>query len=194
MKKIWYILLAIGLACTNPFSTRTPEKPTGNQPIQPVNSLQTNPDSLLAKMKYAFRDRNVNFYLDCLADANTVHLNFTFVPQQNESYRLVAWTRQDEYNYFNRLVSNKDIEKITLQIYNLRPWSIIGSSQDTMQTRFNYEIELDFKTRQEYYRGESVFKVVRSSQSLWYITYWEDLALSADHADSTWSTLKANYR
>ncbi len=194
MKKIWYIFLVFLVACTNPFTTRTPEKPTSSPGVKPANSLQTSPDSLFSKLKYAFRDRNVNYYLECLADVNTTHLPFTFVPQQNESYRLVAWTRQDEYNYFNRLISNKELDHITLQIYNLRPWNTVGASQDTLQTRFNYEIKLDFKTRREYYRGESVFKILRSDQSLWYIFYWEDLALTADQADSTWSTLKANYR
>lgn len=172
MKKICFILTAVFLlGCTNPFSTRTPEKPASNQQPQAVNSLQTNPDSLLAKMQYAFRDKNVNYYLECLADADIVQTRFVFVPQQNESYRLNAWSRQDEYNYFNRLTNNNAIQTIILQIFNVRDWTLIGAGQDTMQTRFDYEIELNFKTRREYYRGQSIFKIVRSAQSLWYVSY-----------------------
>ncbi len=194
MKRIFIIFSLFLLSCTNPFSTREPQAPAFRSTPQPVNSLQNHPDSLLSKLKYAFQEKNINYYYDCLADSSLLHVEYSFVPQQNESYRLVGWTRQDEYNYFNRLIGNSDIENLILQIYDRQDWVTVSASQDTMQTRFSYEIEIDFKLRKEYYRGQSIFKIVRSPQSLWYIYYWEDLKLGSDSADSTWSTLKANYR
>lgn len=188
---IWLILL---VGCTNPFSTRTPGHPQAGEQPQAVNSLQNYPDSLLAKLKLAFAEKNINYYMDCLADSTEINISYTFVPQQSEALRLANWTVQDEYNYFYLLTTHKDITDIILQVYNIRDWTLVGASQDTIQTRFSYEIEIDFQTEKEFYRGESIFKLARSQQSLWYVFYWEDLLLNSDQTDSTWSTLKANYR
>ncbi|MEJ2634802.1 MAG: hypothetical protein P8184_05865 [Calditrichia bacterium] len=193
--KIFFIISFIFLiGCTNPFGTREPDKPRSNNPTQPINSLQNYPDSLLAKFKYAFGQKDINYYMQCLADSTLINARFVFIPQQNESYRLPFWTREDEFNYFNRLINNKDINNLLLQIYNVQDWTILGASQDTMQTRFSYEIEIDYKLKKEFYRGQSIFKIVRSPQTLWYVYFWEDLQANSNDADSTWSTLKANYR
>ncbi len=191
MKRLSIIFLLFFLCCTNPFATRNPDKPAQNTNPQPVNSLQNYPDSVIWKMQYAFSEKNSNYYMDCLADPS-----FKYVPQQNESYRLTGWTRDDEYNYFNSLINNNDVVNLKLIIDKdkIQPATPIGSSQDTMQTRFEYEIEINFKLRKEYFRGQSILKLFRSQQSLWYIYYWEDLQITSDDADSTWSTLKANYR
>jgi hypothetical protein len=188
MKRKFIVFVILFLSCTNPFSTRNPEEPT-NRP-QLVSNLQNNPDSLLVKLQHAFRDENINFYMDCLADSH-----YTFIPEQNEAPRIPQWTLQDEFNYFNRLINNNDIKKIILQIYNVQTWNLIGASQDTLQSQFNYEIEVNIKANErEIYQGESIFKIFRSQQSLWYIYYWEDLENNSDETDSTWSTLKVNYR
>lgn len=189
MKKICGFILIILIGCTNPFSTRDPKNPDQTNRVQTANSLQNNPDSLLAKLQYAFEESDINFYRECLADSK-----FIFIPQQDESFRLTLWTLQDETNYFNRLATNKNIERMILQLFNIQEWIFTGSSQDTMQSRLSYEIELKFKTKKELYQGESIFKIFRNSQSLWFIFYWEDLKLENNSTDSTWSTLKANYR
>ncbi len=193
-KKFILIVVFFLSACTNPFSTRTPEEPAINTKPHSINSLQNHPDSLFSKLKYAFKEKNVNYYIECLADPARVKTVFTFMPQQNEAYRLTDWTLQDEFNYFSRLVNNKDIQKVNLQIYNVEDWTFVSNTQDTMQSRFSYEITLYLKTKKEYYRGQSIFKILRSFQSLWYIYLWEDFQLNSKQVDSTWSTLKANYR
>ncbi len=194
MKKFLLVVLVLFASCTNPFVTREPEPPAVATRPQPGNTLQNNPDSLLLKLQYAFRDKNVNFYTDCLSDGERVTPAFYFVPSQNEAQRFPFWSRRDEYYYFNQLATNSDLEKMSLQLFNVADWTYLGASQDTMQTNFAYEIQLKFKLRREIYRGEGVFKIVRSSQSLWYIYYWEDFEKTAGANDSTWSTLKINYR
>ncbi len=196
MKKFYVLFIIFLMSCTNPFSTREPKKPELTNNLRPVNSLQNNRDTLLAKLQYAFREKNKNFYIECLADSMLpdVGTEFEFIPQQDAVPRLTGWTLQDEENYFNRLVSSDEIDDIRLQIYNVQDWVLAGSSQDTMQTRFSYQIEINFPTRQEIYEGQSIFKILRSTQSLWYIYFWEDLKLQSDQDNGTWSTLKADYR
>lgn len=194
MKKLLFVYLIFLAGCTNPFSTREPDTPALSTAPQAVNSLQNHPDSLFSKLKYAFKEKNVNFYLECIVDPARLNTGFTFIPHQNEMSRLLSWTRQDEYNYFNGMVNDENTVSLDLQIYSIQDWTLTGASQDTMQSRFSYEITLKFKTKKEVYKGRSIFKILRSSQSLWYVYYWEDLQLEANQAGGTWSTLKALYR
>jgi hypothetical protein len=194
MKKVQFFILFFLVSCTNPFSTREPEQPVLTSTPQAVNSLQNHPDSLFTKIKYAFKEKNVNYYLDCLIDPTRWHINYTFIPHQHEMSRLISWNRQDEYNYFYGIINDENTISFDLQIFSIQDWTLIGASQDTMQSRFSYEIALNLKNKKEYYRGRSIFKIFRSPQSLWYIYYWEDLQLEANQTEGTWSTLKASYR
>ncbi len=188
-------LLAFLLGCTNPFSTRTPEKPPIDTHSQPVNALQSSPDSLFKKLQLAFSDKNINYYMDCLSEEERTGVVFDFKPSENEIYRFIDWQRQNENNYFNRLVNTQDLQAIKLQIFNNdQGWTLTSDSQDTMQTQVSYEIMLQFKLKKEYYRGESLFRVVRSPQSLWYVFFWEDFNSGNANSDSTWSTLKYSYQ
>jgi len=129
-----------------------------------------------------------------LADFSKVGVPFIFVPQQDAALRLQGWTRQDEINYFRKLIKDKARNDLYLQIYSIDGPQQVGASQDTLQVQFKYQIELNLLTSKENYQGQSIFRIFRSPQSLWYIYYWEDLELSSDKTDSTWSILKATYR
>lgn len=197
MKRILPIVLLILAGCTNPFSTREPDKPASGNVLQQANTLQNHPDSLLAKLLYAFDEKNRFYYRECFADTERVGVEseFRFLASPNERYRLTGWTLQDEINYFDKLSTNPDILAKRLQIFNKQPeWTEVSASQDSLQNRFSYEIELTYKDHKEVYKGQSIIRIMRSSQSLWYIQYWEDLYLDTKQSDSTWSTLKANYR
>jgi hypothetical protein len=194
VKKIFIILFFLLWGCTNPFSTRDPKSPDITNPIQPISNLQSNPDSLLKQLQYAFQEPDWNYYEALLVNPSQFSLNFVFVPQQDAAYRLVDWNRQDELNYFRNLTTDKSRNDLLLQIYNVQGPVQIGASQDSMLVQFYYQIEINLTVRKEYYQGQSIFRIFRSSQSLWYIYFWEDLQLTAGKADSTWSILKAVYR
>lgn len=194
MKRLFFIFISFLIACTNPFDTREPKPPLSNNQIQPISNLQNNPDSLFKQLQFAFQEPNWNYYDALIVDSAQLKIDFTFVPQQEAAYRLQNWTRQDEQNYFRRLVTNKDRNDLFLQIFNIQGPVQIGASQDTLQVQFSYQIKIDLKIKREYYEGQGIFKIFRSSQSLWYIYYWEDLKSGSDLADSTWSILKAAYR
>ncbi len=194
MKRIFIIIFFLTWGCTNPFDTRDPRTPEITNPIQPLSNLQSNPDSLLRQLQYAFQEPNWNYYEALLVNPSVYPINFTFIPQQDAAYRLVGWSRQDELNYFRKLITDKGKNDLILQIYNVQGPVQIGASQDTLLLQFYYQIEINLKVRKEYYEGQGVFRIFRSPQSLWYIYFWEDLQLAPGNADSTWSILKANYR
>ena len=148
----------------------------------------------MKQLQYAFQEPNWNYYEALLVNPSQFSLNFVFVPQQDAAYRLVDWNRQDELNYFRNLTNDKSRNDLLLQIYNVQGPVQIGASQDSMLVQFYYQIEINLTVRKEYYQGQSIFRIFRSSQSLWYIYFWEDLQLTAGKADSTWSILKAVYR
>ncbi len=182
--------------CTNPFATRDAEQPdlgTG----QTVNgkSLQTNPDSLLRKVEKSFQFRDPQSYKDCFADSLEVGTEFHFVPEKDEQFRFLNWTRDDEILYFTNFVNNQDIVSMALMFTEQTPWTPINpSTQDTLQTSFTYLINVKFRTKRERYQGRSILRILKSSAELWYIYQWEDFKLQTAMTDSTWSTLKANYR
>jgi hypothetical protein len=194
MNKFFIISLILFIGCTNPFDTREPGKPDIKEPIQPINHLQNNPDSLLKQLQYAFMEPNRNYYESLLADPELTGINFLFVPEPNAALQLTGWTRQDEENYFQKLTQDKNRNDIILHISNVDGPFEIGPSKDTLQTSFSYKIEINLLARKEYYRGQCIMNLFRSSQSLWYIYYWEDLLEGSEGSDSTWSILKATYR
>jgi hypothetical protein len=185
------ILALLYLSCTNPFSTRSPEDPDlgGGKP---KSQLQTDPDSLLSKLRSSFGLRDVTDYQECLADSFQVGKNFVFIPENREINRLANWNLQDEANYFNKLINSDNLEDINITFNTLNYWQQV-EGPDTLQIEFSYQIEIKFITRTELYQGTSIIKILKSSSSLWYIFYWRDFYNSNDPAD-TWSTLKANYR
>lgn len=180
-------------SCTNPFSTRSPEAPniTGNQ--QSFN-LQTDPDSLLSKLRNSFISMDVTDYQECLADSAQVGKSLTFIPESREIARLPDWNLQDEINYFNNLINTENLRNINVVFKDFSDWIPTPTSSDTQQIQFSYQLDLQFRTKTENYQGRSLIKILRSSSSLWYIFYWEDSKINSDDQEGTWSTLKADYR
>lgn len=195
MKMKIYIVIGflafLYFGCTNPFSTRSPEDPDlgGGRPS---SQLQTDPDSLLSKLKSSFGLRDVTDYQECLADSFQIGKNFVFIPENREINRLANWNLQDEANYFNKLINSDGLEDINISFNTPNAWTFI--SADTQQIEFSYQIEVEFITKTEFYQGTSIIKILQSSSSLWYIFYWQDLKINSNDPSDTWSTLKANYR
>lgn len=191
-RDIVIVILSLAVfSCTNPFSTRTPETPNlgGGRP---KSLLQTDPDSLLSKLRSSFTLKDITDYQECLADSFQVGKNLIFIPENREINRLVDWNLQDEANYFNKLVNSDGLRDITITFDTPNTWTFL--SADTQQIEFSYQIEVKFITKTEFYQGTSIIKILKSSSSLWYIFHWQDLKINANDPSDTWSTLKADYR
>ncbi len=195
-KKIaWYFIFFLlgALACTNPFSLRTPEPPILDSG-QNVLNLQSDPDSLLKKMQVAFAERNSTYYVETLASPETTGRTFVFVPEKSESYRFTGWNRTEEGNYFFNLINQPELKGLTLRLFDAEAWRQAPTSVDTLTTNVSYEIVVRKITRTERFVGRAAFTVIRNSLSQWYIWRWEDFKQQDDQIEGTWSTLKANYR
>jgi len=177
--------------CTNPFSTRTPEEPNIFEGDGVSDTRQTDPDALFSKFLNSISSKNVSHYQECLADDQQGGINFLFIPENREFSRLTNWTKQDEINYFNKIINTEEIQEIDV-IFSDR--SDVQIATDTLETQVQYELNIQFRTKIENYQGRSILKILRSSSSLWYIYYWEDLSLNSNITNNTWSTLKADYR
>jgi hypothetical protein len=191
---IFGFLLFIILSCTNPFSTRSPEDPIINSNNQIAN-LQTDPDSLLSKLRQSFILKDITDYQECISDSFQVGKNFVFIPENREISRMTNWSLQDEKNYFNQLINSGELQNIDIVFYDQLSWNNTpATSVDTMETYFSYQMTFQFRTKTEYFQGRSLIKILRSPASLWYIFYWQDFRINPNDQHDTWSTLKANYR
>lgn len=191
---IFGFLLFGVMNCTNPFSTRSPEEPIINSNNQ-ISNLQTDPDSLLSKLRRSFILKDITDYQECLSDSFQVGKNFIFVPENREISRMTNWSLQDEKNYFNQLINSGELQNIDIIFYDQTSWNNTPpTSVDTMETYFSYQMTFQFRTKTEYYQGRSLIKILRSPASLWYIFYWQDFRINPNDQFDTWSTLKANYR
>lgn len=180
-------------ACANPFSTRSPENPESGSGQTPIdNTLQTNPNTILAKIAQTFRLKDSRSYLECFATETMIPGGFHFVPENDESARLSNWTVQDENNYFTNFTSI--VQTATIDFSNESPPTPVRISQDTLQIDFNYLITAQFRTNTERFQGRSIIRILKGSNQLWFIYEWEDLRLETDENPITWSTLKANFR
>lgn len=186
------VLLGTAFYCTNPFDTRTPEEPDpGGQPTV-GNGLQNTPNTVLTQIKLSFEEENSQLYQDCFADPLKIGATFMFLPEQDEATRLVNWTLDNEKQYFRNFINSDELKKVELTYNTL---SEIQVTVDTFKTEFTYEITAEFITKTDRYQGRSILGLLRAqSNQLWYIYEWVDLRLGPEQSDSTWSTLKANYR
>ena len=185
------IFIVLSISCTNPFSTRTPEEPEIGVGDPGSDVSQTDPTALLEKFSNSFTVQNVSHYQECLSDLDNIGISFFFIPENREFSRLTNWTKQDEINYFNKLINTEDIQEIALDFTNR---SDVQIASDTVETQLDYLIDVKFRTKSENYQGRTILKMLRSPASLWYIYAMEDLTINSESESSTWSKLKADYR
>jgi len=193
---ILIILIITALACcTNPFSTREPEKPdSGNQ----IYENTTEPKIVLDNMINAIKEKNVNEYKKLFISEDDIH-SFTFEPEPSFiEFFLSKWTIQDEEAYFSNLVSqstgNYPILNLTFDIsqdeYPFRE-IISGTQGDSVQTEsMSYIFNVNDGDSIAKYSGNVKFKLFRSeADQFWYIYYWRDNAIDENY-NQTWTNLK----
>lgn len=186
--------LVILIHCTNPFSTRDPEKPdSGNQ----VYENPTQPGIVLDNMIMAIKEKNINEYKKVFAPEGYEH-TFRFEPEPSLSSEnfFSKWSIQDEQSYFNNLVSKSTgtYPKLNLS-FNISDYSftsiISGSESDSVRTNnMQYVLTVDPGDSTTVYTGNTEFKLFRSqTDQFWYIYYWQDNAIDKNYSQ-TWTNLK----
>jgi hypothetical protein len=179
--------------CTNPFSTRNPEKPdSGNQ----VYENATEPKIVLDNLIMAIKEKNVNEYKKIFA-SETVGHSFTFEPEPSLIENFVGkWTIQDEESYFTNLVSSSSGNYPILNLsFNVSEYSftplISGSESDSVRTNnMQYILTVNPGDSTTIYKGNTEFKLFRSKiDQFWYIYHWKDNAIDQNY-NETWTNLK----
>jgi hypothetical protein len=133
--------------------------------------------------------------VSCFIDNSLVPtLVYQFKPDESiPSERFQGWSLSDEENYLHNIVAEAGM--ITFEYIDAASitFTPISASIDSVQTSpfvYKLQVELDSLTT---FSGIARMKLVKNSNSLWAIYYWEDTR-NAESNPKTWSLLKATYR
>ena len=195
IQKITAVLIATAVlqACTNPFGTRSAEKPDADKNSD-IFEQPTTSEVVLSNLRYALIQKNVSNYMSCFIDTSLIQLfQFTFKPDENiPSERFQNWSLPDEENYLRNVFTSTGTIQLEYSDKNISITPISSSLDSVQTTPFAYQLKVE-KDGIKTYSGMARMKLVKNSNSLWAIYYWEDTR-DIDNNSNTWSLLKATYR
>ncbi len=181
-------------SCKNPFATREAEPPNTNQSSW---RFPVDPAIVLENMKFAFLEKNVENYLQCLADSNAL---FKFIPDDYEATTnsgiFERWNLSLEQSYVNKIftsIPDDSTRKLEFSADIKR-----NDFPDSVQIRTDYAIELHHILSKSYpkqAKGKADFWFIRRN-GYWVITRWDDHETEIDSIASrlpSWSTIKASF-
>jgi hypothetical protein len=188
------LIITVMVCCTNPFATRPPEKPATDKNSD-IFDQPTSCEVVLSNFRYALIQKNVSNYMSCFIDTSLVK-SFVYRFKPDESFPaegFQGWSLTDEENYLRNVftkASTVNFEYIDAVNITFTP---ITAAIDSVQTSpFVYELKVGLDSLTTF-SGIARMKLVKNSNSLWAIYYWEDTR-NAESNPNTWSLLKADYR
>jgi hypothetical protein len=180
-------LVTLGCA-KDPFSTRRPSRPTGEQgtyrtPVDPQIALDTN-------LYYAMNERNATHYSSTLAESLIFIFDYTLAGPPDSS---LSWDAAEENRIARNLFAGAPALAATW-------WPTPGRTdryEDSLAILYRtYEITASISEQggiiQYEFRGEMVVHLARNPQDLWWIVRWEDL--HKGDGTSSWADLKSRFR
>jgi hypothetical protein len=188
------LLAVVWVTCTNPFATRSVEKPITDKNSD-IFDQPTSCEVVLSNLRNALLQQNVSNYMSCFIDTSLVQsFDFRFKPDDSfPPERFQGWSLRDEENYLRNVFTAArtiGFEYADLAAISFTPISAGIDSVQTSPFAYLLRVELDSVTA---YAGIARMKLVKNSNSLWAIYYWEDTRNSESNPN-TWSLLKAFYR
>jgi hypothetical protein len=187
-------IAVVMVCCTNPFTTRSGEKPAIDQNSD-IFDQPTSCEDVLSNLRYALIQKNVSNYMSCFIDTSLVQ-SFVYRFKPDESFtseRFQGWSLTDEENYFRNVfteATSVSFEYVDAKNITFTP---ISAAIDSVQTSpFVYELQVQLDSLASF-SGIARMKLVKNSNSLWAIYYWEDMR-NAESNPNTWSLLKAIHR
>jgi len=186
---IWGMFLFV--SCQNPFTTRDPEAPSGEQTswIQPIA-----PEIVIANLQSSILERNIENYIRCFGLADDVRKNFTFVPEISVSNNFQGifanWSISEERIYMNNLFGFTHADSTS----NLR-FTDITEIQfgDSVSTTKEYDLFIAHTnpTAPTIVNGRMVLNIRKGSDALWFISSWSDIKTGSS---PVWTLLKAEFK
>ncbi|MHC1737035.1 MAG: hypothetical protein AB9882_03370 [Ignavibacteriaceae bacterium] len=169
------------------FTARNPEPP--NEPrsnFQPALSSEI----VLKNLVNSLSDKNTQNYLSCLTGSSFSKLNYSFIPSAEAISKFPIfsedWNLLNEEQYLNNIIA-KMPEDIPITL----------SFQDTLRTiqgdsvfysaKYSLSVPHNDVNIPNNFQGELKFKLIRDSQNIWSIFFWQDIKTSAN---PSWSELK----
>jgi len=194
MNQIFFVslLIILGLACENPFSTRKAEPPDTQNRFTFIPP--TNPGFVFINLQFAIRERNVENYILSFIDSTQSQRRFTFVPDQGaataNSGTFEHWSLENERLYLFQLLQATPGD--SLLNLSFREESRSETSETATFTQ-NYEMVIEHSRTNiaTEFRGQSKFFLERNETGDWAIYRWEDFTNSVD---PSWSELKAAFQ
>ena len=176
--------------CQNPFSTREPEQPSGQQAAwnQPVAH-----EIVLDNLRSAISEKNVENYIRCFGLTDAVRENFLFVPELSVANNYLGvftnWSIIEERNYINHLFSLLSPDSVSsLILTNVTEFSY----GDSVRTTGEYDLLITHTnpSAPKQVLGRMELKLRKDAGALWYISSWIDLK-TGDFP--VWSMIKAEF-
>lgn len=179
---VFVSVTAIG--CNNPFSTRTPEKPTGGvADIRPAKE----PEDVIHNLTVSFEGLVINEYLNVFSE------DFIFNPDESDSIKYELefadrWDKQAEnifaYNFFDTTVVNLIEFPGDIPDYEYHPES------DSYE--YNYFIDITHRDNSYYYvQGRAYLYFRKNDEDMYEIIRWVDKKISP--SIQSWGELRARY-
>ena len=193
LRDITILTVLLLCACTNPFTTRDIEEPDINDSSD-IFDQPTNYEVVLSNFRYAIIQKNISNYMNCFVEPSLAYnLSFKFVPDRTiESEKFIDWDITYERIYLNT-VFNQSMN-ISLEYLDEIIYTNISQSPDSVQTNsFRYELRISFENEEAVYSGRARMKLIKNTNAIWAIYFWEDSKL-VNFDGSSWSNLKANYK
>ncbi len=185
---ILIVLLVLVFGCRNPFATREPEPPTGEQlPLLEPTSAE----NVLKNLEISCEYMSINDYMDTLSE------DFLFVPDGSDSERFPdvfsePWGREEESIFCQRLFDKEMTTLISFSSSVDSNATVIEETAEFVHYRYDYHIALIHHHHTDAPRsvkGSAEFSLRCDQQGNWIIFQWED-----EKTDShTWGELRATF-
>ena len=191
-----FILLVISVfaaaGCTNPFTTRAPEKPEeGRLSFIPPRT----PEVVLINLRNAILEQNVENYLFSLGDSTRLAQGYTYIPDAGVASEnpgvFERWTLENEKRWFSQLRALLPAD--SLRILSLQPVQNTLFADSALFIE-NYTLTVRHTQQNRgipaVLMGQARFFMASDQFGDWAIYRWEDRAVGDA---PTWSLLKATY-
>jgi hypothetical protein len=185
---ILIVLLLLVFGCRNPFATREPEPPTGEQlPLLEPTSAE----NVLKNLEISCEHMSINNYMDTLSE------DFLFLPDPSDSDRFPGvfsqpWGREEESIFCQRLFDKEMTTLISFSSSVDSNATVIEGDPESgpeCHYRYDYDIGLIRTGAPSRVKGSAEFSLRCDQQGNWIIFHWED-----EKTDShTWGELRATF-
>jgi hypothetical protein len=184
--RILMLVLALGAAGCDILTTRDPEPPTqGSSTFVPP----TAPELVLANLRSAVSEKNVENYMRCLVDTLSAARSFQFVPTASALGRypsaFLQWSLQSERTWFSSLLALTPAQAAASLSLD-GGFSVIVSDSAVYTGTYALAVAHALPGVPETVRGQVQLVMALDRSSQWSIVRWTDTPVGTEPSWSEW--------